>query len=69
MKLLRALEEQRTEEVFNGTRCKACSGAIGDHDRTWPSNKMIRHAELPEYCKHCGDDVLAPSKYADDEAF
>lgn len=64
MKLLRTLEEQRLEEMFNGTRCKQCSVPLGDKP-----DQMKRHSDLPEYCRHCGDDVLAPSEYANDEAY
>ena len=64
MKLIRNLEEQRLEEMFNGTRCKQCSVPLGDDP-----GQMKRHPELPEYCKHCGDDVLAPSEHAGSEDY
>jgi hypothetical protein len=63
MKLLRALEEQRIEEMFNGTRCKQCSVPLGDNP-----DQMKRHPELPEMCHHCGDETLDLPKY-DDETF
>ncbi len=63
MKLLRELEDRRVEEMFNGERCKQCSGPLGDGPRQMP-----RHPELPDYCQHCGDDVLAPSNYTESYA-
>ena len=61
MKLITELEDRRIEEMFNGERCKQCQVPLGDGPHS-----MKPHSELPDYCEHCGEDMMPENNY--DEA-